>query len=113
MEPKFELSGSGNESILLCPGCKGTYLHQEFIEIFDRKEDEKKGIHVVAGNQNIKIDTGLNGNPSSRRDGLKIHFSCETCLEKPVLAIWQHKGNTFSDFILKREEPGMSSSGLS
>jgi hypothetical protein len=32
--------------------------------------------------------------PSDRRDGLTITFSCETCEDLPVLSIVQHKGLT-------------------
>jgi len=85
-------------SIILCPNCGYDCIHQGKIEIFDRNEDEKKGLHVVVENKEANISTNLDGNPSSRRQGLKIHFECETCDAKPILCIEQHKGNTFIYF---------------
>jgi len=35
------------------------------------------------------------GNPSRRRDGLAIEFSCENCPAILELTIKQHKGETF------------------
>jgi hypothetical protein len=42
-----------------------------------------------------RIPNDSTNNPSSRRDGILIHFWCEHCEEKPVMAILQHKGTTF------------------
>ena len=76
-------------------GCNN--LHQTSVEIFDRQEDQKTGLHVVArrGKQ-LLVDEDMSNNPSSRRQGLKINFSCECCEGKVhTLNIAQHKGTTF------------------
>lgn len=87
------------EHLLICPFCKFTYLHQYKYEIFNRQqEDAEEGSHVIVGGNDVSIDRSMVGNPSSRRDGLKIYFTCEGCEENPVLLITQHKGQTFLQF---------------
>ena len=76
-------------------GCNN--LHQKSVEIFDREEDEETGLHVVAErDKQLLVDEDMSNNPSSRRQGLKINFSCECCEGKVhTLNIAQHKGTTF------------------
>jgi len=72
-------------------------LHQESVEIFDCREDSDTGLHVLAerGKQ-ILVNESMAGNPSQRRQGLKINFSCECCEGRVhTLNIVQHKGSTF------------------
>ncbi|WP_193090875.1 hypothetical protein [Halomonas colorata] len=82
---------------LQCPNCKGNYLHHDRVEIFERQEDAKTGIHVTVENGSSVQDTSMAGNPSTRRHGLNIFFWCEFCDAVPVLTIAQHKGNTLVD----------------
>lgn len=98
MEPRFEQYIEGFGSLLECPACHGNNLHHGKIEVFERVEDEKTGLHVSVNNGELMEDKDLNGNPSSRRNGLVVHFKCEQCSAEPVLAIAQHKGNTWVDF---------------
>jgi len=91
------------ENLLVCPHCGEVFLHQYKTEIFDRDEDELEGFHVITDRENdIIIKRDLEGNPSKRRDGLKIHFFCEMCSAKSVLDIYQHKGQTFVKFYQKK-----------
>ena len=85
----------GNEFVLLCPECGGSYLHHIKIENFEREEDAPNGIHttIIRNDINIKYDS-LDGNPSQRRHGLKIWFYCELCEAEPILTLSQHKGQT-------------------
>lgn len=83
------------ENTLHCPACDGFYLHQGRTEIFNRGEDEPNGTHVVVDGESVKTDRDLTGNPSGRRHGLTIHFSCENCPAEVQMHIYQHKGNTF------------------
>lgn len=92
MEPKFNPPTNGCDAELLCPTCKSEYLHHREINIFERNEDEKSGFHVTVDKQNLKTDTNLIGNPSSRRNGLTVDFSCENCGKTSILRISQHKG---------------------
>lgn len=83
------------EDTLLCPNCESTCLHHQSIEVFDRKEDDQTGTHtLVESGDIVSKHSNLSGNPSRRRDGIKIHFMCEECDAKPVLTIAQHKGQT-------------------
>lgn len=83
---------------LKCPACGGSFLHHKKVEIFEREEDEETGLHIKIENGLAETGTDLKGNPSRRRNGLTIQFQCETCENKPVLSISQHKGNTFFGF---------------
>jgi hypothetical protein len=73
------------------------YLSHDKVEVFDRHEDQKEGLHVVVGDADVQINKDLSGNPSARRHGLKIYFSCEQCDAAPVLTVSQHKGQTHID----------------
>jgi len=98
MQPKFNPPRDGYDAELLCPSCGGIFLHHERVEVFERAEDQNQGIHVSIEEGKVAIDTGLMGNPSARRHGLNIYFSCEGCSAKLILTVAQHKGNTFVDF---------------
>ena len=97
MKIQFESYEEGFGGELKCPSCGSNYLHHEKVEVFERGEDEEKGLHVTIENGVAKTDTNLSGNPSARRHGLLIHFSCEGCKANPVLSLSQHKGNTWVD----------------
>ena len=63
-------------------------------------EDAGRGIHATADyyEESVDVDTRMDGNPSARRDGIRIRFECELCLGdgvegEHVLSIVQHKGN--------------------
>lgn len=88
----------GQHFILNCPNCSSIYMRQCKIEIFERGEDDKQGNHVIVDGDNISVDRSMADNPSARRQGMRIYFSCEECKEKPKLAITQHKGQTFFEF---------------
>ena len=90
--------------ILVCPGCGGTYLHHGVVNTFDRDEDAENGRHVRIG-RGVVIDHDLRNNPSFRRGGLTITFSCETCSAESTLRIAQHKGQTFVTLDVTRQRP--------
>jgi hypothetical protein len=96
----FEISFSSldSEHVLLCPYCKGTYLRHRKVEVYERQEDAAIGNHIVVENDATTIDETMIGNPSARRNGMRIYFSCEDCSKEPVLSISQHKGETFMIF---------------
>lgn len=98
MQPKFDQYHEGYGAELQCPGCGNSDLHHVRIEIFDRSEDEPKGLHVFVGAGGVSVDANLQGNPSARRHGAIVHFECEHCDTKSKLTIAQHKGKTFVDF---------------
>lgn len=85
------VDGSGT---LMCPYCESVFTHHERIEVFDRSEDAKRGVHFVVDAEKVVVDADLSGNPSCRRHGLLIYLWCEECQRRFVLAISQHKGCT-------------------
>ncbi|WP_157598946.1 hypothetical protein [Tateyamaria omphalii] len=90
-----DMVSSFGETTLHCPACDGFYLHQGRTEVFNRGEDENEGTHVVIEGDNVQTNRDLAGNPSSRRHGLTIHFTCENCPAEVQMHVYQHKGNTF------------------
>ena len=88
--------------ILVCPHCRFNYMHQGKVEVFDRSEDGDTGDYVSVGGNGGSILSANSilppGNPSLRRHGLTIHFSCEGCDNLPQLNIYQHKGQTFVEW---------------
>lgn len=95
-----------------CPYCKGNNLHQHDVSIFNHdgydaewdattqtsnQSSRTRVTHVMHDNTitSTRVPPSATNNPSRDREGLLIEFWCETCEEKPVLAIFQHKGTTF------------------
>jgi len=92
--PRFEsVQNAGGE--LQCPSCGFNYLHQGRVEVFERAEDAETGTRVVVDSGKVEVDDSMLGNPSPRRDGVRIHFWCEGCKSLPYMEIVQHKGNTY------------------
>lgn len=91
-----------NLSNLLCPSCDEGYLHQGIVEVFNRHEDDDNVRYTVVDSGNVHSQTVPNdasNNPSSRRQGLIIHFECEHCQDTDfMLRIAQHKGFTLMDW---------------
>ena len=85
--------------LLSCPACNGDNLHQTRVEVFTRTgEDAVQGLHVTVPHdvaQPVTLDADIDANPSERRQGITIHFTCETCRCLPVLHIAQNKGSTY------------------
>lgn len=86
---------------LLCPDCGNGNLHQIWVESYFREEDAKVGKFCQASREGYAAFHGLlpDHNPSQRRDGIRIGFTCEHCTDEVesgtfVLAVAQHKGST-------------------
>ena len=90
-----DMVSSFGENTLHCPACDGFYLRQGRTEVFNRSEDEGEGTHVTIEGDKVQTDRNLTGNPSGRRHGLTINFTCENCPADVQMHIYQHKGNTF------------------
>jgi hypothetical protein len=81
-----------------CPWCKSTYVHIRSVEVFNRsKEDSETGLRVEVKGMFMRSHPSMAGNPSPRRDGLKIRYECETCGEYNPFwdYIYNHKGEVF------------------
>ena len=88
-----------DSGILACPHCgadeSGT-LHQIEATVYFRNEDDHNGVTVRATSAlDGYIGTDQTGNPSARRDGISVLFSCEQCTATSKLNIVQHKGDTY------------------
>jgi predicted GIY-YIG superfamily endonuclease len=101
-----------HHSTMECPSCKYDFTHQEYYEIFQRNED-CDGIHTVVKLDGTTVDTKMKDNPSSRRDGMRMYFSCESChgnqeegINPPLfeLLIYQHKGVTIFETVYYEEK---------
>jgi hypothetical protein len=93
---------------LSCPHCGEGYLHHGDIIVYQRGEDAAQTQVVRIGMEPgsrgydpvVSVRRELSekcGNPSSRRDGFAISFSCECCEEGQrefELTFAQHKGAT-------------------
>jgi hypothetical protein len=96
---------------LACPECDGTYLHQEEVDIFVRKREDHSS-NAITVDPYGSCHAGMpSNNPSPRRNGLIVYFTCEHChynlkYEKKLafrLAIYQHKGETIIEWIWRAE----------
>ena len=90
----------GNQ-VLVCPGCGSAYLHSGRVTVYDRKAGKEDAEHTTVTtvrNGRAKttedIPSGHAGNPSDRRHGVAVAFSCEGCDGKFELTFAQHKGVT-------------------
>jgi hypothetical protein len=80
-----------------CPNCKGSYLHQKRVTVYERNEDAKQTTVTEVSRKGTDVSTWSSsetGNPSDRRQGLAILFECEDCPAWPELTLAQHKGWT-------------------
>lgn len=97
---RFDFLG-GNRG-LRCPICNQENLHHFQVDTYWREEDSKTGVHVMSSEGFFQSDGNMAGNPSSRRDGINISFTCEGgCHEVTnlTLVIYQHKGTTYLEWV--------------
>ena len=92
------------DGAICCPSCGERCLHHWRVETYIRDgEDSQTGLSVTVGNNvasGVKVGVSQKKNPSRRRDGIVIQFWCENCEKKKHrLAIYQHKGNTFVEWM--------------
>ncbi len=81
---------------LACPNCGDEYLHHHSIEVYHRdKEGSDSGLMTEISAGATTVTTNMDGNPSKRRDGIIINFSCETCDYKSKIVIVEKEGQAF------------------
>lgn len=81
---------------LECPACGCESIHQDNCATYWRdEEDSKIGTSTFSRAGKASFCHDMNGNPSSRRDGISISFWCECCDVISRLDIIQHKGSTY------------------
>lgn len=104
-QPSFSDRERGDGSTALeCPNCGSDWLHQQRVSVFRRHtEDDERGLAVTVDADERLATVGEKtsreyGNPSARRGGIRIQFSCEECspgTARYELVLKQHKGNEF------------------
>ncbi len=94
---------SNHHGHLDCPCGGGGNLHQGNVTIFMRKEDGRTTTVIAQDGttaQTCDFPSEDTCNPSPRRSGMLIEFDCEQCPENKLqLAIFQHKGDTFVEWV--------------
>jgi hypothetical protein len=86
---------SPDDNVLLCPKCGRDNLHHGRVSVYQCSEAQawvQRTIIDETVSSNAVI--GDTSNPSPRRHGLTIAFSCEQCGDIGELTIAQHKGQT-------------------
>lgn len=92
-----------SNDILLCPICESEYLHQIHVHVFNRKSESSKDqkittIENTGGDESVLEHLPAHPlppkNPSHRRQGLSIDFTCEDCHAPSRLHIYQYKGTS-------------------
>ncbi len=84
---------------ICCPTCDNDYTHPVCVESITRYgEDNEKGTRVMVWGHKVNFSQDANtGNPSKRRSGIKIRFSCENGCDDFVVTFAQNKGRTMTD----------------
>ncbi len=92
-------TGNETEELFLCPSCGNDSTHHGKIEIFEHSSDDYKthGLTTIVEGLDTTVQWGTEGNPSARRNGLRIHGWCESCDKLFAIELHQHKGQTFID----------------
>ena len=92
-----------------CPSCQGVFLHHTRVKVYWRAtENAEHGLEIQSDSQAVQVTTDMTDNPSRSRDGLEIHFWCETCHARPRLTLIQNKGSTQLQWVSRPEPPADS-----
>ena len=87
-----------DEGVLLCPQCGYQCTYHEAITVFDRLGEDAESTFLTRvcsyGTVTRLVPSSEVDNPSNRRHGLAIEFSCEGCNGISELTVAQHKGET-------------------
>lgn len=90
---KVKLHEDGD--VLLCGNCNGMYLHMGYVDTYIRTtEDSETGNHTKVIGSKTERDDEMYGNPSERRDGVTLSFTCEDCNAVNFLSLAQNRGHT-------------------
>lgn len=92
-----------NGTVLQCPNCGNEYLHQDKIHVYTRETEYSLSKVLIVDAEGCEDHRMCEeehrtlkplGNPSKRRDGIRIFFRCEDCDASIHMTIAQNKGNT-------------------
>lgn len=101
-----------DDGCLTCPACGNSYLHHCRVVTLARGEDAPRvdvalinGLDYSFNEENYEYNIIAKSNvltcenPSPRRGSIITEFFCEGCHAKPQLAIIQHKGCTYLEWV--------------
>ena len=84
--------GYGCDAVL-CPSCGDIWTHIERVDLWLRGEDSNKP-GVTVDFRGVQFPAP-GESPSPRREGIRVHMTCESGCPEFHFDVWQHKGNTF------------------
>lgn len=88
-----------DRKVLLCPVCGRGNLHHSYVTVYERDEEDADTGRTVSIQRDVTVADGeMDGNPSGRRNGLKINFWCEHCIHTVTLKLAQHQGATLLEW---------------
>lgn len=105
------MGGGVSQWILVqCAWCEFDYTHQDAVAVFDRSEDQPERITYVPHGPgescwSDQMDVVSHGNPSARRQGVRIGLTCEECSRRSFVEITQHKGCTSVQVVRRPDAP--------
>lgn len=92
-------------AVLLCPRCNSHNLHHKSVGWYYGREDSKNLTYTFVHGNSVhqeKVSRRGSGNPSQRRHGFVVDFSCEDCGSKDLeLNFSQEKGETVVEWRVK------------
>ena len=86
---------SKDEMNVCCPYCGDHYVHHQNVEVFERIGGEDGHSYSMKPGSEDKLLT--NGNPSKRRNAIRIEFLGE-CNHRFFMDVVQHKGVTYIEY---------------
>lgn len=90
---------SGRPYFVSCASCDSDCMHQADVEVFRRdEEDSEMGMHLLTRGIEYVRGERVSGNPSSRRDAVRIIYTCEQCDMLTIMELVQHKGTETLEF---------------
>jgi hypothetical protein len=106
-----------DDSTMLCPRCRCTYLHQGPVIVFERDTEDSAGNVVRVDHLRVETRRAPDARLPGRRNTLRVGFYCEDCHASESSSAWsgephwleimQHKGQTLVRWL----EPGESPEG--
>ena len=82
--------------VIKCPICGSEWSHHGMVECYERDtEDSLTGVSIKINPElGVLVGRHMDGNPSGRRNGIKIQIEGESCGHIFYLIVAQHKGQT-------------------
>jgi hypothetical protein len=99
-----------DDTWMRCPACGSTELHHYNVEVYRRDHDgATSGLHVITFQRGgATVNTSMDGNPSPRGNGIRVHLTCQKCPALVELVIVHDEGGTYieTDTVGSRRQGG-------